>query len=53
MLTNEGAQALSKLIAEPDIFPEAREQFTRTLLDYYRDLLYRAPDPIPTPRRMW
>lgn len=53
MLTEEGAQALSRLMAEPDTFPEAKEVFAETLFSYYKELLYRAPDPIPTPRRMW
>lgn len=53
MLTNQDAQTLSKLIAEPDMFPEAKKQFTRSLFDYYKELLARDPlPPVPTVRRM-
>jgi hypothetical protein len=53
MLTNQDALALSRIIAEPGLFPEARQEFTRTLFDYYKELLSSNPlPPIPTPRRM-
>jgi hypothetical protein len=54
MLTPKDAHALSKLMKEPDIFPEAREQASRTLFDYYKELLESTKVPqIPTVRRMW
>lgn len=53
MLTDRDAQELSKLLTEADVFPEAKEGITRTLFDYYKQLLYRELPPIPTPRRMW
>lgn len=53
MLTNRQADALSKLMTAPDIFPEARKEFSRTLLDYYKELLARVPAQVPMVRRMW
>jgi hypothetical protein len=54
MLTSQDARVLSKTMSEPDMFPEAREQFTRTLFDYYKELLESTKVlQIPTPRRMW
>lgn len=53
MLTDRQANALSELMAAPDIFPEARKEFSRTPLDYYKQLLTREPNPVPTTRRMW
>lgn len=53
MLTNHQANALSDLMTASDIFPEARKEFSRTLLDYYKALLAREPAPVPAVRRMW
>jgi hypothetical protein len=54
MLTNEQAQQVAEVMLEPDLFPEVRQEVTRTLLDYFKELLYREPHkPIPTVRRMW
>jgi hypothetical protein len=54
MLTNKDAMGIAQIIAEPGLFPEARKQLTRELLDYYKELLYRDPkQQIPTVRRMW
>lgn len=53
MLTDRQAKALSDLMTAPDIFPEARKEFSRALLDYYKALLAREPAPVPTVRRMW
>lgn len=48
------ARQLSSMLSTPDMFPEARQQITRDLLDYYKALLYRTPDPAPrVVRRMW
>lgn len=53
MLSDQDARTLSQIIAEPGLFPEARQEFTRTLLDYYRELLARNPLPVvPAVRRM-
>jgi hypothetical protein len=52
MLNKNEARKLSKMMKAPDIFPEAREQFARTLFDYYRELLTNTKVlQIPTPRR--
>lgn len=54
MLTPKDAHQLSRLMTEPDIFPEAKQAFSQTLLAYYKELLTSNPrPPIPTPRRMW
>lgn len=53
MLTNQDAATLSAMLMEPDMFPEARQEITRTLFDYYRALLARDPAPIPQVRRIW
>lgn len=54
MLTAEDAREMSATLTEPNLFPQIREEITRTLLDYYKELLYRPPHPpIPTVRRMW
>lgn len=53
MLTNKDAMQLSQLIAESDVFPEARREITRTLFDYYKELLSRTQfQPVPAVRRM-
>lgn len=54
MLSDQDARTLAQIIAEPGLFPEARQEFTRTLLDYYKELLSRANLPaIPAVRRAW
>lgn len=54
MLSDQDARTLSKIVAEPGLFPEARQQFTRELLDYYKALLSRnGLEPVPAVRRMW
>lgn len=54
MLTDQDARALSKIMAEPDMFPEARKEISRALLSCYKDLLSsRKSSPVPTVRRMW
>lgn len=54
MLNAKEARDLSKMMKARDIFPEAREHISRTLFDYYKELLMtnRRP-PVPTVRRMW
>lgn len=52
MLTHDDARTLAEMIPEPDLFPEAREQFKRELLDYFKAILCRDPKKqIPTVRR--
>ena len=54
MLTPKDAKVLSKLVNAPDMFPEARKDITRTLLDYYKELLTSNKRmQIPVVRRMW
>lgn len=54
MLTPKDAIGIAEVIAEPGLFPEARKQLTRELLNYYKELLYRDPAPkVPAVRRMW
>ncbi|HJV75365.1 MAG TPA: hypothetical protein VJ654_14155 [Noviherbaspirillum sp.] len=54
MLTNHDAIVLSQMLSESNMFPEARQEITRTLLDYYKELLANNQfSQIPTPRRMW
>lgn len=54
MLTNKDAMELSKLLSAPDMFPEARQGITRSLLDYYKELLSGTQlPPVPAVRRMW
>lgn len=51
-MTKHDAREIAKLMKAPDIFPEARAQLSRTLLDYYKELLSSTKVPkIPTPRR--
>lgn len=51
-MIDQEAIALSRRMSAPDMFPEAREAFARTLFDYYKSLLSRAnPPKVPTPRR--
>lgn len=53
-MNDHEATELAKMMTAPDMFPECRKAISRSLLDYFKDKLYRDPkQPIPTVRRMW
>lgn len=51
IMTPERARHLSKLVPSRRQWPDENKRITSELFDYYRALLWRAPAPIPTPRR--
>lgn len=53
-MTHQEAVAASRMVATIQIFPEVKAALTRSLFDYYKELLAREPkQTAPTVRRMW
>lgn len=53
MLTDQEAVKLSRMLAEPGMLPQCRQDITRSLFEYYKQLLARESVKVPAVRRMW